>query len=207
MVKHNNVIPFQHFHKKWARRVRTWLHQPAQKRIRRERRKLRAAAIAPRPAAGALRPLVNCPSQKYNSKSRLGRGFTLDELKAAGLDPKYARTVGIAVDSRRTNKCGESLKLNVDRLQAYKSRLVVVKKGKATADVSQLKGDILPSAGKRTALSYVNKSEVDNLREFQGYAALRGARNEARLVGIREKQAKSEKDEKKPAAAAGGDDQ
>ena len=58
------VVPFQHFHKKWARRVRTWLDQPAQKRIRREKRKVRAAALAPRPAAGALRPLVQAQTQK-----------------------------------------------------------------------------------------------------------------------------------------------
>jgi large subunit ribosomal protein L13e len=58
------VIPFQHFHKKWARRVRTWLDQPAQKRIRRERRKLKAAKVAPRPASGPLRPLVHAPTQK-----------------------------------------------------------------------------------------------------------------------------------------------
>ena len=64
MVKHNNVIPFQHFHKKWARRVKTWLDQPAQKKIRRETRRAKAAKDAPRPASGPLRPLVHCPTQK-----------------------------------------------------------------------------------------------------------------------------------------------
>ena len=64
MVKHNNVIPNQHFHKKWARRVKTWLDQPAQKKIRREARKVKAAKISPRPVGGALRPLVHCPTQK-----------------------------------------------------------------------------------------------------------------------------------------------
>lgn len=27
MVKHNNVVPNGHFHKKWQRRVRTWFDQ------------------------------------------------------------------------------------------------------------------------------------------------------------------------------------
>lgn len=27
MVKHNNVLPNGHFHKKWQRRVRTWFDQ------------------------------------------------------------------------------------------------------------------------------------------------------------------------------------
>ncbi|RYG64398.1 hypothetical protein EON64_14080 [archaeon] len=63
------VIPFQHFHKKWARRVRTWFDQPAQKRIRKEKRKVAAVKAAPRPAAGLLRPLVRCPTQKVNQSS------------------------------------------------------------------------------------------------------------------------------------------
>jgi hypothetical protein len=58
------VIPNQHFHKDWDRRVKTWFDQPRQKKIRRERRKVKAAALAPRPVSGALRPLVNCPTQK-----------------------------------------------------------------------------------------------------------------------------------------------
>lgn len=82
-------------------------------------RKVKAAAIAPRPVSGALRPLVHCPTQKYNTKVKLGRGFTLEELKAAGINAKYAQTVGIAVDHRRTNKCNESLSLNVDRLKVF----------------------------------------------------------------------------------------
>lgn len=35
----------------------------------------------PRPAAGVLKPIVQCNSIKYNTKQRLGRGFTLEELK------------------------------------------------------------------------------------------------------------------------------
>jgi hypothetical protein len=41
------------------------------------------------------------------------------------------------------------------------------------------------------------------LKNGNGYKALRAARNDSRLVGIRLKQSKAEKDEKKPAA---GDD-
>jgi large subunit ribosomal protein L13e len=198
------VIPFQHFHKKWARRVKTWLDQPAQKRIRRERRKVKAAQLSPKPSSGSLRPLVQCPTQKYNTKVRQGRGFTIEELKGAGFDPKYAQTVGIAVDHRRTNKSEESLKLNIQRLKDYKARLVVVKKGKTT-DVPQLTGEIAaPAAAKNSAVSFIAKSELEGLQANKAYAALRSARTEARLVGIREKQAKVEKDEKKPAAA--GDD-
>ena len=37
--------------------------------------------MAPRPVDGLLRPAVRCPTIKYNTKLRAGRGFTLEELK------------------------------------------------------------------------------------------------------------------------------
>jgi ribosomal protein L13E len=46
-------------------------------------RKKKAAAIYPRPQAGPLRPIVHGQTVKYNLKKRLGRGFTLEELKAS----------------------------------------------------------------------------------------------------------------------------
>ena len=58
-----------------------------------------------------FRSVVHCPSQRYNSKVRLGRGFTLQELKAAGVGKREAKTIGIAVDFRRTNKSVEGLKV------------------------------------------------------------------------------------------------
>ncbi|MCE2196964.1 hypothetical protein GQ599_10615, partial [Streptococcus thermophilus] len=53
------------------------------------------------------------------------KGFTLEELRAAGLAKKYAHTIGISVDYRRTNKSMESLQLNVQRLKEYKSKLIL----------------------------------------------------------------------------------
>ncbi len=41
MVKHNNVIPNQHFKKKWQFRVKTWFNQPARK----QRRRIGASAL------------------------------------------------------------------------------------------------------------------------------------------------------------------
>jgi len=108
--------------------VKTWLHQPAQKRARRNLRKEKAASLAPRPTSGAVRPLVHCPTQKYNSKVKFGRGFSLGELKEAGINRYYAKTVGISVDHRRTNKSVAAMKANVDRLKEYKSRLIVFPK-------------------------------------------------------------------------------
>jgi len=94
------------------------LNQAGKKKSRRLARAAKAAAIAPRPLQ-LLRPAVHCPTQRYSAKVRLGKGFTIEELKAAGLTARYARTVGIAVDHRRTNKSAESLNANVARLEKY----------------------------------------------------------------------------------------
>mmetsp|Transcript_41587 Transcript_41587/g.85029 ORF Transcript_41587/g.85029 Transcript_41587/m.85029 type:complete len:207 (-) Transcript_41587:113-733(-) len=206
MVKHNNVVPNQHFHKHWARRVKCWFNQPIQKKIRRDKRKAKAAANAPRPASGALRPLVHCPTQKYNSKIKLGRGFTLEELKAAGINRKFAQTIGIAVDHRRTNKCEESLKLNTERLAGYKARLVVFprragifKKGDSTAaeiaEAGKIDVDITNMPAKADAVTFAAVTE--EMKSAKGYGALREARNEKRLLGRRIKAKKEAEEEKK----------
>lgn len=79
--KGKNVLPNSHFHKDWKRMVKTWFNQPMRKKRRQNARALKAAVVAPRPVAGMLRPVVRCPTLKYNTKVRAGRGFTLDELK------------------------------------------------------------------------------------------------------------------------------
>merc|ERR1711953_306545 len=59
------------------------------------------------------------------SKARQGRGFTLEELKAAGITKKMALTIGISVDHRHKNKSLESLQRNVQRLKEYQSKLIL----------------------------------------------------------------------------------
>lgn len=72
-----------------------------------------------------LRPVVHCPTFRYHSKVRAGKGFTLEELKASRLSKRFARTIGIAVDPRRRNKSVESLQTNAQRLKEYKSKLIL----------------------------------------------------------------------------------
>lgn len=92
-------------------------HAAGRKKSRRNARELKAKKTFPRPVAGSLRPLVHPPTQRYNFKTRLGRGFTLEELKAAGIPKKLAPTIGIAVDHRRRNRSEESLAVS-SRVQA-----------------------------------------------------------------------------------------
>jgi hypothetical protein len=48
-------------------------------------RSVKAGRVAPRPVAGVLRPVVHAQTVKYNNKVRLGRGFTLEELKVRNM--------------------------------------------------------------------------------------------------------------------------
>ena len=211
MVKHNNVVPNAHFHKKWkpctsrmSTGVKVNLHQAMQKKARRLKRAAKAAAIAPRPSAGLLRPVVRCPTQRYNMKLRTGRGFTLEELKAAGFNKKEARNIGVAVDARRKNKSVESLQQNVDRLKAYKARLIVFPRGSGKnakggasaaerAMAVQLTGDILPNDFNSKGAVQFEAIPTSNV-----YQDSRKARADAKLIGKRERR----RIEKEEAAAA-----
>lgn len=87
-------------------------------------RQAKAAATFPRPLE-KLRPVVHCQTRKYSSKIRYGRGFSLEELRKAKISPKFARTVGISVDHRRHDMSEEALALNAQRLESYKSKLIL----------------------------------------------------------------------------------
>merc|ERR1712039_221430 len=116
MVKHNNSLPNAHFKKKWQSMVNNWFNQAGRKN-RARRIRLEKINIC------VLRPYVSCQTTKYNSKKRIGRGFTLEELKMACISPSLAYRIGIATDYRRKNRSEESLKANVARLKDYRSRL------------------------------------------------------------------------------------
>jgi len=199
----NNQIPNVHFHKDWQLRVKTWFDQPGRKKRRRLNRINKAARIAPRPVE-LLRPAVRCPTLKYNTKLRAGRGFTLDELKEAGVRRKEALTIGIPVDHRRKNRSIESLQLNVQRLKTYRSKLIIFPKNakkpkKAdsepveTANATQQKGTVLPI--KQTWTREKARPITDEEKAVSAYATLRKARSDARLVGVREVRRKAKEEE------------
>jgi len=124
MVQHNNVVPNIHCRKDWQRFIKTHFDQPKKAQRRALIRKRKASTKAPRPLR-KLRPVVNCPTQRYNMRLRQGRGFSLLELKRVKLHPKFARTIGISVDARRRNKSSEGVSRNVKRLKSYMQRLVL----------------------------------------------------------------------------------
>ena len=200
MVKHNNVIPNIHCRKKYLEssrgplKVRLTLNQAGKKKARRMARAAKAAKLAPRPVQ-LLRPAVHCPTQRYNAKVRLGRGFTLEEIKAAGLTAAYARTIGIAVDHRRRNKSEESLALNVARLNEYKSKLVIFPKHRLNkpkagdsskedcAAATQFSGVVLPLTKESGEIEMADIT--DEMKESKAFTTMRLARQETKLQGYR----------------------
>merc|ERR1711881_113111 len=198
-MKHNNVLPNGHFGKHWQNYVKTWFNQPGRKKRRRVARQNKALAVAPRPVAGPLRPVVRCPTFKYNTKVRQGRGFTLEELKAAGIPVKSAKTIGIAVDHRRKNRSTESLQSNVQRLKEYRSKLIVFprkqskpKQGDSEESelkvAAQLQGPILPIVGLKPETKA--RAITEEEKAISVFRSMRVARANARLIGIRAKRAR-----------------
>mmetsp|Transcript_4361 Transcript_4361/g.16039 ORF Transcript_4361/g.16039 Transcript_4361/m.16039 type:complete len:208 (-) Transcript_4361:102-725(-) len=206
MVKHNNIVPNLHFHKQWQKRISINFNQAAKKKARRVARAAKAAAVAPRPASGLLRPKVRGQTVRYNTKVRAGRGFTLDELAAAGVAARVARTIGIAVDHRRRSSNLATFEDNVQRLKAYKARLLVFPKRRSTKAKSgdstkeELKGAQQDTAG-FPVVPTAKVLEIGDLSaaraETGAYRRLRAERQTQRMWGKRIKRAADEEAAKK----------
>ncbi|CCE73156.1 Piso0_000179 [Millerozyma farinosa CBS 7064] len=199
-VHHNLPLLKNHFRKHWQERVRVHLDQAGKKASRRQARLSKAAKIAPKPL-DKLRPVVRAPTIKYNRKLRAGRGFTLTELKAAGVSPRYARSIGIAVDHRRQNRSEETFDANVARLKEYLSKVVIFdNKTKASEAANHAQVDIASVFPTKQAPVTTETQAVEQVGE-SSYRALRLARSNKKYKGIREKRAKekaeSEADKKK----------
>ncbi|KAJ6830243.1 60S ribosomal protein L13-1-like isoform X1 [Iris pallida] len=139
--------------------------------------------------------------------TRAGRGFTLEELKMAGIPKKWAPTVGIAVDHRRKNRSLEGLQANAQRLKEYKAKLVIFprrsgkfKNGDSSAEeltsATQVQ-EYMPITWEKPTVSVVKVTE--EMKAFRAYQKLRLERTNKRHLRARLKRAaEAEKDEKKP---------
>ncbi|KAH8179122.1 ribosomal protein l13e domain-containing protein [Sarocladium implicatum] len=200
-IKHNQKIVKTHLRKDWQRRVKTHFDQAGKKKSRRTARQAKAAAVAPRPV-DKLKPVVRCPTIKYNRRVRSGRGFTLAELKEAGIPRAMAPTIGISVDFRRQNLSEESLAANVARLKAYQERLILLprrsnapKKGDTKTDLSKVEkvshvAAALPIAPTDIAFKEISKGDMPAPIEGGAYRQLRVARSNKRFQGARDKRAR-----------------
>jgi len=209
MPKGNNAIPKVHQRKHWTPgssqkgNYKTFLDQPKKAQSRRRLRVQKAKKAFPRPLK-QLKPVVACPTVRYNMRKRLGRGFTVEEIRAAGITPRYAATIGVSVDGRRKNISEESLKTNTERLKSYLSKLVlfprsakIVAKGEATLaeakKATQIKA--LPGAPTKKATPTSRKvAKADT--EKSAYKFLKKNMSAVRFMGER-----IVKQQKKAAAA------
>uniref|UniRef100_A0A2K6JSV4 Large ribosomal subunit protein eL13 n=2 Tax=Rhinopithecus TaxID=542827 RepID=A0A2K6JSV4_RHIBE len=171
----NGMILKPRFRKDWQRR--TWFNQQARKI--RGVRALQAKAC--RIASGPSQPIVS----PYHTEASVGQGFSLEELRVAGIHKKVARIIGIFVDPRRWNKSTA----NVQRLKEYLSKLIFFLRNSAEELklATQLTGPVMP-------IQNVYKKEktrvVTEEKNVKAFASLRMARANARLFGIRAKSAK-----------------
>ena len=134
MVRHNNMLHNVHLKFHWADKVKTWYNQPGRKHRRRVLRLKKAKLSEPNPTH-KLRPIVRGQTNKYNTKIKLGRGFTEKELKEAGIRGlSYARSLGIAVDLRRKDTSKETLDLNAGRIKEYISRMILYPRNEQKPD-------------------------------------------------------------------------
>jgi len=198
---HNNVLHGNHFRKDWQRRVRTWFDQPGRKLRRRNARKAKAANLGVRPLS-LLRPAVRAQTVRYNRKIREGRGFTLAELKEAGIGRKEARGVGIVVDHRRRNLSEEGKKLNVERLKAYKTRLIVFPRKAGKPKNGDSSSDDFNAETTRAAIPLPISAPLEGPRkitaeerEFNAFRTLRVARANQRHEGARKVRAQKKEEE------------
>jgi len=200
-MKHNNQLPNQHFRKDWQFRVKVRLNQAMRKLRRRAVRKAKALAKAPAPL-NLLRPAVRAPTQRYNTKVRAGRGFTLEELKEAKISAIDARARGIAVDYRRRNRSQESLQLNANRLKSYLARVVINPK---PDEVPQIKGEV--AAIERPARKVQTMAITEEMRKSEVVRHAKQAVASFMLEGRRRFKKEEKEDAPKGAESAGGDDE
>jgi ribosomal protein L13E len=171
-----------HLGKDWQEKVKTWFNQPGRKHRRRIARQRKARLIAPNPTH-KLRPIVRGMTNKYNNKIRLGRGFTTEELKKAGINSMpYAKSLGIAIDLRRKDTSAETQTLNVNRIKEYLAKMILYPRKKADKKAmskcfSRCGWGMLALIGTTLAISFglsfvmiifeLLKEYADHLQKFQ----------------------------------------
>lgn len=104
-------------------------------------------------------------------------------FQAAGLNAAFARSIGIAVDSRRRNKSVESVLVNAQRLKEYRSKLILfpahdkkkLRAGEATEEerkvATQFKTEVLPI--KQPATKTKARVPTEEEKKFHAYLTLR----------------------------------
>ncbi len=148
-------------------------------------------------------------------KVRYGRGFSFEELRRAKISAQFARTVGIAVDHRRHDPNEETLQANVQRLESYKSKLILFPRraDKYKKDfINDSTADKLKSAEAEKQIKDIHlmpKPKVvkreksikitEEMKSFKAVRKIRTVMTNKKYKGKREKRAKEAAEKKKNA--------
>ena len=128
------------------------------------------------------------------------------------MSARFSRTIGIAVDHRRTNTSEEQLQLNVERLNTYKSKLILwpkiadkPKKGliddttaeklKSAAASNQVTGKVLPRERPAKVDDFAPITKEDTAKQV--YRTLRLLRTNKHYNGRRLRRAEIEAEKEK----------
>ena len=97
------------------------------------------------------------------------------------------------MDHRRVNKSVEGLQANVERLQAYKSKLVVFKNDKEAVGATQFCGEFMPV--EKVAPKVEFTEVTPEMKKHSAFMGIRQARSDARNYGRRLKRASQAEEE------------
>lgn len=159
-MKGNHALPNNHF-RKTSLKIRVH-HDPETKQRRMQEKKVQKAKAAWPMPLEKLRPVIRCPTIKYNRSERLGRGFTAAECSGAGLDYRHARRLGIAVDLRRRDSNQELLDKNVERIKTYLGKIKIYESAaEARKDGAKAYAkEIMPLVKARPSVGCISREEV-----------------------------------------------
>lgn len=168
-MKHNNALVSNHFNK-GSMKFKMWFNQPAKGLKRRNARREKAKKQYPIPVKKLL-PVVRQPTQRYNYKVRLGRGFTEQEIVGAGVELKYAMSIGVKIDKRRKDRNMETYERNVERLKEYLGHVKVYKNAKEAREdnATSFRGTIMPVKNEKPVTKFINVADINSYVEaFEG---------------------------------------
>ncbi|KAL1783158.1 60S ribosomal protein L13 [Sigmodon hispidus] len=135
-------------------------------------------------------PTSWCPTVKYHTKVRAGRGFCLEELGVADIHKKVARTIDISVTPRRPNKSPESLQSTVQRLKKYCSKLILFPRKPSASKKADSSAKEFKLANRTPAMTIQNVYEKETAkvipeeRNFKALPVFKWPGPTRRLFGI-----------------------
>jgi large subunit ribosomal protein L13e len=190
MVKHKNSIPKVHCRKHWQKYVKTDFDKSSKKKKRRTKRFSKLSDVkrynfSPK---NFLKPVVHNPTKMYNLKTRLGRGFSWEEINEIKISKKLALSVGISFDKRRRSN-NIKKNSNVKRLNDFFEKIGLVSLKKTNENSKTEKSSIfnfLPMkigktnhfGNKTNGSTKLNFNDPSSLRIFK---SLRNSKNKQEI--------------------------